>query len=194
MRRGVFCHIAVLTYDPSLWRPESRRKKKEGDNLISLLVAYDLNRVIGIDNKMPWHIPEELQYFKKVTMGKAIVMGRKTFESIGRPLPGRLNIVVTRNEDYEASGAEVFHNLQKALERGKEYSDEVVIIGGAEIFNLSIDIADRLYITIIRKEYEGDTFFPAHDDSWKLVSESEDQYTEDGIPYSYLVFDRIVNV
>ena len=72
--------------------------------MISLLVAYDLNRVIGIDNKMPWHIPEELKYFKKVTMGKAIVMGRKTFESIGRPLPGRLNIVVTRNEDYEAAG------------------------------------------------------------------------------------------
>lgn len=161
--------------------------------MISLLVAYDLNRVIGIDNKMPWHIPEELKYFKKVTMGKAIIMGRKTFESIGRPLPGRLNIVVTRNEEYEADGPEVFHDLQKAVERGKEYSDEVVIIGGAEIFNLSMGIADRLYITIIRKEYEGDTFFPKHDSSWKLVSESEDHFTADGIPYSYLVFDRISN-
>jgi len=159
--------------------------------MISLLVAYDLNRVIGIDNKMPWHIPEELKYFKKVTMGKAIIMGRKTFESIGRPLPGRLNIVVTRNEDYMAAGAEVVHDLQKAIERGNRYSDEVVIIGGAEIFNLSMDFADRLYITVIRKEYEGDTFFPEHDDSWNLVSESEDHYTEDGIPYSYLVFDRI---
>ena len=158
--------------------------------MISLLVAYDLNRVIGIDNKMPWHIPEELKYFKKVTMGKAIVMGRKTFESIGRPLPGRLNIVVTRNEEYVAEGAEVYHDLQMAIERGKEYSEEVVIIGGAEIFNLSMDIADRLYITIIRKEYEGDTFFPEHDDSWKLVSESADQFTQDGIPYSYLIFDR----
>ncbi|MFC5603405.1 dihydrofolate reductase [Sporosarcina koreensis] len=161
--------------------------------MISLLVAYDLNRVIGIDNKMPWHIPEELQYFKKVTMGKAIVMGRKTFESIGRPLPGRLNIIVTRNKDYKAEGVEVFHDLHKAIERGKAYSDEVVIIGGAEIFNLSMDIADRLYITIIRKEYEGDTFFPEHDNSWKLVSESADHYTEDGTPYSYLILDKAKN-
>ena len=158
--------------------------------MISLLVAYDLNRVIGIDNKMPWHIPEELKYFKKVTMGKAIVMGRKTYESIGRPLPGRLNIIITRNEGYSADGAEVVHDLHEAIERGKEYSDEVVIIGGSEIFNLSMPIADRLYITIIRKQYEGDTFFPEHDDSWKLVSESDDHHTEDGIPYSYLVFER----
>ena len=158
--------------------------------MISLLVAYDLNRVIGIDNKMPWHIPEELKYFKKVTMGKAIVMGRKTFESIGRPLPGRLNIIVTRNEDYVAEGAEVYHDLQKAIERGKEFSKEVVVIGGAEIFNLSMDLADRLYITIIRKEFEGDTFFPEHDSSWELVSESADQYTQDGTPYSYLIYER----
>lgn len=158
--------------------------------MISLLVAYDLNRVIGIDNKMPWHIPEELKYFKKVTMGKAIVMGRKTYESIGRPLPGRLNIIITRNEGYSADGAEVVHDLHEAIERGKEYSDEVVIIGGSEIFNLSMPMADRLYITIIRKQYEGDTFFPELDDSWKLVSESDDHHTKDGIPYSYLVFER----
>ncbi|MCM3709640.1 dihydrofolate reductase [Sporosarcina luteola] len=158
--------------------------------MISLLVAYDLNRVIGIDNKMPWHIPEELKYFKKVTMGKAMVMGRKTFESIGRPLPGRLNIIVTRNKDYAAQGTEVFHDLHKAIERGKSYSDEVVIIGGAEIFKLTMDIADRLYITVIRKEFDGDTFFPEIDDSWKLVSQSADQFTEDGIPYSYLIYDK----
>ncbi|MCM3637556.1 dihydrofolate reductase [Sporosarcina luteola] len=159
--------------------------------MISLLVAYDLNRVIGIDNKMPWHIPEELKYFKKVTMGKAMVMGRKTFESIGRPLPGRLNIIVTRNKDYVADGVEVFHDLHKAIERAEAYSDEVVIIGGAEIFKLTMDIADRLYITVIRKEFDGDTFFPEIDDSWKLVSQSADQFTEDGIPYSYLIYDKM---
>lgn len=159
--------------------------------MISLLVAYDLNRVIGIDNKMPWHIPEELKYFKKVTMGKAMVMGRKTFESIGRPLPGRLNIIVTRNKDYVADGAEVFHDLHKAIERAEVYSDEVVIIGGAEIFKVTMDIADRLYITVIRKEFDGDTFFPEIDDSWKLVSQSADQFTEDGIPYSYLIYDKM---
>ena len=111
---------------------------------------------------MPWHIPEELKYFKEVTMGKAIVMGRKTYESIGRPLPGRLNIIITRNEGYSVEGAEVLHDLNAAIERGKEYSEEVVIIGGAEIFNLSMPMADRLYITVIRNSYEGDTFFPEY--------------------------------
>lgn len=159
--------------------------------MISLLVAVDLNRVIGVDNKMPWHIPEELKYFKEVTMGKAIVMGRKTYESIGRPLPGRLNIIITRNEGYSVEGAEVLHDLNAAIERGKEYSEEVVIIGGAEIFNLSMPMADRLYITVIRNSYEGDTFFPEYNDgSWKLTSESEDHHTADGIPYSYLIYDR----
>lgn len=158
--------------------------------MISLLVAHDLNRVIGIDNKMPWHIPEELGYFKKVTMGKSVVMGRKTFESIGRPLPGRLNIIVTRNEGYSANGVEVVHNLDSAVERGKQFSDEVVIIGGAEIFNLSMEIADRLYITVIRNEYEGDTFFPEYGDDWKLVSESEEQHTKEGITYTYLIYDK----
>ncbi|MDN4607650.1 dihydrofolate reductase [Sporosarcina highlanderae] len=159
--------------------------------MISLLVAVDLNRVIGIDNKMPWHIPEELKYFKKVTMGKAIIMGRKTYESIGRLLPGRLNIIITRNEGYSVEGAEVVHDLHEAIQRGKEYSEEVVIIGGAEIFKLSMPIADRLYITVIRNSYEGDTFFPEYDDgSWKLISESEDHLTQDGIPYSYLIFDK----
>ncbi|MDW0115419.1 dihydrofolate reductase [Sporosarcina thermotolerans] len=159
--------------------------------MISLLVAVDLNRVIGVDNKMPWHIPEELKYFKEVTMGKAIVMGRKTYESIGRPLPGRLNIIITRNEGYSVEGAEVLHDLNAAIERGKEYSEEVVIIGGAEIFNLSMPMADRLYITVIRNSYEGDTFFPEYNDgNWKLISESEDHHTAEGIPYSYLIYDR----
>ena len=87
--------------------------------MISLLVAHDVQRVIGKDNQMPWHIPEELAYFKKMTMGKAIVMGRKTFESIGRPLPGRLNIIVTRNESYEAEGITVVHDLQTAIQKAK---------------------------------------------------------------------------
>lgn len=158
--------------------------------MISLLVAHDTNRVIGVNNKMPWHIPEELGYFKKVTMGKAIVMGRKTFESIGRVLPGRLNIIVTRNKDFQVDGAEVFHSLEDALERGKQFSKEVVIIGGAEIFNISMSLADRLYITIIRNEYNGDTFFPEYDGEWKIISESDDHHSADGTPYSYLVYER----
>lgn len=158
--------------------------------MISMLVAHDLNRVIGFENRMPWHIPEELAYFKKISMGKAIIMGRKTFESIGRPLPGRLNIVVTRNEAYEAEGAVVVHNLDEAIEKGKKYSEEIVIIGGAQLFELAIEFADRIYSTVIRKEFQGDTYFPAYGSGWKLVSESEDHFMEDSTPFSYFIYER----
>lgn len=158
--------------------------------MISLLVAHDQNRVIGVNNELPWHIPEELAYFKKVSMGKAMVMGRKTFDSIGRPLPGRLNIIVTRNEAYTAEGAVVVHDLQEAVVKAKEFSDEVMIIGGAEIFRLAMEMADRLYITYIQKSFEGDTFFPVYGSEWHLLSESEKHYSKDGTPYSYLVYER----
>lgn len=158
--------------------------------MISLLVAHDVQRVIGKDNQMPWHIPEELAYFKKMTMGKAIVMGRKTFESIGRPLPGRLNIIVTRNETYEAEGITVVHDLQTAIQKAKEYSEEVVIIGGAQIFDMAMGLADRLYITVIENSYPGDTFFPEYKEGWQLTSESDVQYAEDRTAYVYQIWDK----
>ena len=158
--------------------------------MISLLVAHDPNRVIGMNNDLPWHIPADLAYFKKMSMGKAMVMGRKTFESIGRPLPGRLSIIVTRNEAYTAEGAVVVHNLSDAIARAEEYAEEVMIIGGAEIFHAALEIADRLYITYIQKQYEGDTFFPSYGPEWKLISTSKDQITEDEIPYSFLVYEK----
>ena len=158
--------------------------------MISLLVAHDPNRVIGMNNDLPWHIPEDLAYFKKMSMGKAMVMGRKTFESIGRPLPGRLSIIVTRNETYSAEGAVVVHNLNDAITRAEEYAEEVMIIGGAEIFSTALGIADRLYITYIQKQYEGDTFFPSYGPEWKLISTSEVHITEDEIPYSFLVYEK----
>lgn len=158
--------------------------------MISLLVAHDLNRVIGVNNDLPWHIPEELAYFKKVSMGKAMIMGRKTYESIGRPLPGRLNVIITRNEEYTAEGAVIVHDLQEAIEKAKSFSDEIMIIGGAEIFRLAIGIADRLYITLIQNHFEGDTFFPSYGSEWHLVSTSEDHFSKEGIPYTYLVYDR----
>ena len=158
--------------------------------MISLLVAHDPDRVIGKDNELPWHIPEDLAYFKKMSMGKAMVMGRKTFESIGRPLPGRLNIIVTRNEAYAAEGVVVVHDVQEAIAIAKAFSDEVMIIGGAEIFRMTMEIADRLYITYIQKKFEGDTFFPAYETEWKLTSTSEDHITKEGIPYSFLVYER----
>lgn len=158
--------------------------------MISLLVAHDPDRVIGLNNELPWSIPEELAYFKKVSMGKAIVMGRKTYESIGRPLPGRLNIVITRNEEYSPEGVVVVHDLKDAIVKAREYADEVMIIGGSEIFRLAIGIADRLYITFIQKHFEGDTFFPPYGDEWKLVSVSEDVESKDGIPYSFLIYEK----
>lgn len=158
--------------------------------MISLLVAHDPNRVIGVNNELPWHIPEELAYFKKVSMGKAMIMGRKTFESIGKPLPGRLNIIITRNREYTAEGTVVVHDLKEAILKASEFSDEVVIIGGSEIFRIAIGIADRLYITFIQKNFEGDTFFPPYGAEWNLVSASEDHFSKEGIPYSYLIYDR----
>ena len=158
--------------------------------MISLLVAHDPNRVIGLNNDLPWHVPEDLAYFKKVSMGKAMVMGRKTYESIGRPLPGRLNIVVTRNKDFTAEGIVVVHNLNEAIEKAEAYADEVMIIGGAEIFNLTMDIADRLYITLIQQPFEGDTFFPEYGPEWKLIKASDEFISKSGTPYSYLVYEK----
>ena len=158
--------------------------------MISLLVAHDPDHVIGKNNELPWHIPEDLAYFKKMSMGKAMVMGRKTFESIGRPLPGRLNIIVTRNEAYTAEGAVVVHDLQGAIAKGQTFSDEVMIIGGAEIFKTTMEIADRLYITYIQQKFEGDTFFPQYGPEWELTSTSENHITEDGIGYSFRVYER----
>ena len=158
--------------------------------MISLLVAHDANRVIGHNNQMPWHIPEELAYFKKVSMGKAMIMGRKTFESIGRPLPGRLSIVVTRNMDYTAEGIVVAHDIDDAIQKAKDYSDEVVVIGGAEIFQLVLEKADRLYVTSIENKFEGDTYFPEYGDEWILKSTSEKQLSKDGIRYTFLILER----
>ncbi|WP_298827717.1 dihydrofolate reductase [uncultured Planococcus sp.] len=157
--------------------------------MISLMVAHDQNRVIGIDNELPWHIPADLAYFKEHTIGKGIVMGRNTYESIGRPLPKRRNIVVTRNDDYEAEGVDIVHNIQDAVKLAKEVHEEVMIIGGEQIFNSVLDDADRLYITLVHQSFEGDTYFPEYGREWKLVSESEQQISNE-VPFSYLVYER----
>lgn len=158
--------------------------------MISLIVAHDQNRVIGMDNKMPWHIPNELAYFKEKTMGKAIVMGRNTFESIGRPLPGRLNIVVTRNPSYEREGVTVVHTIEKAIKTAESYHDEVMVIGGEQIFEEVLPYADLLYVTLIEHHYEGDTFFPPYENDWLLVSSSETVTTDEGLTYIYLIYKK----
>lgn len=157
--------------------------------MISLMVAHDPNHVIGKDNQLPWHIPEDLAYFKKHTVGKGIVMGRNTYESIGRPLPKRRNIVVTRNEGLKIEGVDIVHSIDDAVKLAKEVHEEVMIIGGEQIFRTILPHADRLYITLIHQEFEGDTYFPEYGDGWVKTSESE-RMESGGVPFSYLIFER----
>jgi dihydrofolate reductase len=131
----------------------------------------DQNRVIGKNNKLPWHLPADLQYFKKVTMGHPIVMGRKTFESIGRVLPGRENVIVTRNQEFKAEGCVVLHDIAQIKMFADNHEEEVFVIGGAEIFKEILPFTDRLYITEIHETFEGDTFFPEIDENeWDEIS------------------------
>lgn len=156
--------------------------------MISLIVAHDQNRAIGYENDMPWHLPGDLAYFKKMTMGKPIIMGRKTFESIGRALPGRTNIVITRNPAYEAANIMTVSSLEAALEVATPLHDEVMIIGGGHIFEQSLALAKRLYITEIDHAFNGDTYFPAYEE-FHEVSASEMQQA-DGYTFIYKIFER----
>lgn len=165
---------------------------------IALIVAMAAsNRVIGRDNKLPWYLPEDLQYFKRITMGKPMVMGRKTFESIGQALPGRANIVITRQPDYQAEGIQPVHSLEEGLELAKSIAasdgcEEIMVVGGGEIFSKTLPIAQRLYLTEVYGEFEGDAFFPEFDQSeWQQVSR-KDVMAEGYNPYdyAYLVLDR----
>ncbi len=134
---------------------------------LKIIVAIARNGVIGCEGRMPWHLPEDLKHFKELTMGRTVVMGRKTFESIGKPLPGRTNVVVTRQQDFETQGVQVVHSLAEAVAK---YPD-AFIIGGAEVYRQALPLADELYITRIEADYEGDTKFPEFDPAdWKLVS------------------------
>ncbi|WP_108306808.1 dihydrofolate reductase [Metalysinibacillus jejuensis] len=156
--------------------------------MISLIVAHDKNRVIGNDNKMPWHLPGDLQYFKETTMGKPMIMGRKTFESIGRALPGRRNIVISRNKAYEAEGIELASTLEEALRLAGNV-EEVMIIGGEQIFTASLPLADRLYITKIDYAFEGDTYFPSYDEFTQVAQQAPID-TKEGYTFMYTVYEK----
>jgi dihydrofolate reductase len=159
---------------------------------VSLIVAMARNRVIGADNKIPWHLPNELKLFKSLTMGHHIVMGRKTYESIKRLLPGRRTVIVTRRPDYEVAGAIVVHSVQEALEACRT-DDECFVIGGAELFRETLPIADRLYLTVVDAEPAGDTFMPEFDMArWRETSSQSFPADEKHAhAYRFTVYDRI---
>ena len=172
--------------------------RKDTNITLSLIVAMADNRTIGRNNELPWHLPDDLKYFKSVTMGKPIVMGRKTFDSIGRPLPGRLNIVITRNPEWQHSGVKTAASLQEAVAIAAEENPqdqealilEVMVIGGEEIYRTAIELADRLYITQVQAEIEGDAFFPQYNESeWQEVSRQQPESQGD-IPYFFQVLER----
>jgi dihydrofolate reductase len=143
--------------------------------ILSLLLAADENNVIGKDNALPWHLPSDLRYFKNLTWAMPVLMGRKTFESIGKPLPGRKSIVITHNRNWKQSGAEVVHSVDEAIRKAEAYAvKEIFVIGGAEIFVSALPDANRIYLTRIHHRFEGDTFFPAINESeWGMRSEKK---------------------
>jgi dihydrofolate reductase len=161
--------------------------------IISLIVAMDRNRLIGNKNQLPWHLPADLAHFKQVTMGKPIIMGRKTYESIGRPLPGRTNIVLTRDEGYQADGIVLTGSLENALDlAASEGAEEVMIIGGSNIYAQALDHSGRLYLTLVDAEYEGDAWFPEIDmEKWQQVStEAHSADEKNPVDYRFMIFEK----
>ncbi|WP_421249385.1 type 3 dihydrofolate reductase [Aeromonas sp. 603359] len=160
---------------------------------ISMIAAMAHDRVIGKDNQMPWHLPADLAHFKRVTLGKTVLMGRKTFESIGRPLPGRRNLVISRNPDYQAEGIEVVGSVEAALALLAGSSvEELMVIGGGHLYAEMLPSADCLYLTRIDLAVEGDTRFPAFDDGqWQRIEcESHPADEKNPHPYSFETWQR----
>ncbi len=166
--------------------------------ILSMIVAMADNNIIGKDNDMPWHLPADLAYFKKTTLGKPIIMGRKTFESIGRPLPGRRNIVISRDTSYEGNGIEVVNSVEQALaliNNSADAVDEIMVIGGGAIYRHCLTKANRLYVTHIKANIEGDTQFPEFNDgTWRKVH-SEPSVSDEKNIYGldFCIYERNVN-
>lgn len=165
---------------------------------LALIVAQGRNRVIGHQNRLPWHLPEDLRYFKQVTLGKPIIMGRKTFESIGKPLPGRTNIVISRDVQWTADNIKIVRSLEEAIEIAEAQAlidgvEESVVIGGAQIYAQSLASVDRLYLTQVEAKPEGDAYFPEIDyAAWQELDRKS--YPAGDAPghyaYSFLVLER----
>ena len=162
---------------------------------LSHIVAVSQNNVIGMNNKLPWHIPEDLKYFRDTTKHKALIMGRKTFQSVGEALPDRLNVVLTKDRAFKKKGIIVFSSFKEALQYCKQveilekYGKEIFIVGGGEIYRQTLPLMDRLYITRINKEYEGDAFYPEIPmDQFKEVGRID---KTEPVSFSFLIYERI---
>jgi dihydrofolate reductase len=160
---------------------------------LSLLLAADENNVIGKDNQLPWHLPNDLKYFKNLTWGMPILMGRKTFDSIGKPLPGRKSIVITRDQNWSFQNVDVVHSIEEAIELAKQQDvKEIFVIGGAEIFKTSLSDANRIYLTRIHNTFEGDVYFPELNfNVWNLVNEKHCEQDEKNMyAHTFQVWER----
>lgn len=162
--------------------------------IVSLIVAASDNNVIGKDNWMPWDLPAELAYFRNVTRGHTVIMGRKTYDAVGRPMPNRHNIIVSRNKDLEIPGVDVVGSVEEALELAKKDSmDEVFVIGGEQIYRLAMPYADRIYLSRVHTTIEGgEAFFPEFDESQWMVTRNDrfEPDAENNLPYTIMVYER----
>lgn len=157
---------------------------------VSLIAAVAANGVIGSDNTLPWRLPEDLKRFKALTLGHSIIMGRRTHESIGRPLPGRRNLIVSRNPAYRAEGCETVTSLEQAIAKSGASADEVFVIGGAQIYAEALPLAYRLYLTEIQRAFSGDAVFPDIDKSrWKEAAR-ERHVAPDGLAFDFVTYER----
>jgi len=159
--------------------------------IVSIVVAISENHVIGKDNKLLWYLPNDLKHFKNITTGHTVIMGRKTYESVGKPLPKRRNIIITR-QDITIEGCEVVDSIEAALALCAD-EEEVFIVGGAQIYKQSLHLTDTIYLTIVHKEFEGDSFFPQiAENEWKEIYREDYQSDEkNSLPYSFITYERL---
>lgn len=161
--------------------------------MIGLVVAIAENRVIGRDNQLIWHLPEDLKHFKRLTLGHPMVMGRKTFEAIGKPLPGRTSIIVTHQKDYHApEGVVVVTSVEEALQKGMAIDEQVMVVGGAEIYRQTLPYAEVVYLTLVHDSFDGDVFFPELDpETWEVTEQKEHPADErHAHPFTFFTFLR----
>jgi len=161
--------------------------------MLSIIVATDLSGCIGIENKLPWHLPADLAYFKKATTGHTVVMGRKTFDSIGRPLPNRKNVVLTRDQEWIKDGVEVVHSVEELIKSFSLNEEEVFIIGGSQLYKACLPHAKRIYRTLIHGNFNGDAYFPVVDESeWKLISNQKGNVDKKNLyEHEFMIFEKI---